>query len=50
MSNDEFTKLFNYLEEFCKDVDVRFEEAAKERQEIKASVAELGGQIKDYHQ
>ena len=50
MTNDEFMKLFQYLEEFRKDVDLRFEEARKDRQGIKATVAELGGQINDYRQ
>jgi uncharacterized coiled-coil DUF342 family protein len=50
MSKDEFTKLYNYMEKRFADMDKRFDEAAEDRADIRGAVAELGGQIKDYHQ
>ena len=50
MSNDDFTKLFQYLEQFRSEVESKFEEAKKERDQIRGDVAELGAQIRDYHQ
>ena len=49
MSEDQFTKLFKYIEEFRKDVDKRFEEAANERADIRGAIAELSAQVRDYH-
>lgn len=50
MSQDEFTKLFKYMEEMRSEMNERFEQAAKERDEIRGSIVDLGIQIKDYHQ
>ena len=49
MSEDQFTKLFNYIEDFRKDVDIRFSEAADERADIRGAIAELSAQVRDYH-
>jgi uncharacterized coiled-coil DUF342 family protein len=49
MSDDQFTKLFKYMEEFRADVDKRFEAEHKEHADIRAAIAELGAQIRDYH-
>jgi uncharacterized coiled-coil DUF342 family protein len=49
MSDDQFTKLFKYIEEFRKDVDKRFVEAAKDRADIRGAIAELSAQVRDYH-
>jgi hypothetical protein len=46
---DEFTKLFKYMQDMRSDMDKRFEEAAKDRADIRAAIAELGAQIRDYH-
>ena len=46
MSHDEFTKLYQHMEAFRKSVDERFEEARRDRSEIKATIVELGSQIK----
>ncbi len=49
MSDDQFTKLFKYIQEFRTDVDRRFDEAAHDRADIRGAVAELGAQIREYH-
>ncbi len=50
MSEDQFTKLFKYMEAFRHDVDKQFEENRKQHIEIREAIADLGGQIRDYHQ
>lgn len=50
MSQDEFTKLFKYMQEMREEMNVRFEEATDDRADIRSAIAELAGQIKDYHQ
>ena len=49
MSDDQFTRLFKYIEEFRKDVDTRFEEVRTEQADIRAAIAELSAQVRDYH-
>ncbi len=49
MSEDQFTKLFKYMEEFRSDVNKRFEEAATDRADIRGAIAELSAQVRDYH-
>ena len=49
MSQDEFTKLFKYLEDFRAEVNGRFDENRKAHDDIRGAVAELGGELKDYH-
>ncbi len=49
MSEDQFTKLYKYIEEFRTDVGKRFEEAASDRADIKGALAELSAQVRDYH-
>lgn len=49
MSDDQFTKLFKYMEKRFGDMDKRFEEARRERDDIRAAVAELSVQVRDYH-
>lgn len=49
MSQDEFTKLFKYLQEFRADLDKKFEENHQQHADILAAFAELGSQLKDYH-
>lgn len=44
MSDDQFTKLFRYIEDFRKDVNKRFDEASSDRADIRGAVAELGAQ------
>ena len=49
MSEDQFTKLFKYIEEFKADVNKRFEEAAVDRADIRGAITELSAQVRDYH-
>ena len=49
MSQDEFTKLFKYMQDFRADVDKKFEENHRQHADILAAVAELGVNLKDYH-
>lgn len=52
MSQDEFTKLFKYIESFRKDVEKRFDETATKEQvdKLTSTVDGLASQIMDYHQ
>ena len=50
MSQDEFTKLFKYVEEMRTEMREGFTEAAKDRADIRGAIGELAGLIKDYHQ
>lgn len=45
MSQDEFTKLFKYIQEFRGDVDKRFNDMESDIREVKLAVGELAGQI-----
>lgn len=49
MSDDQFTKLFKYVEKRFDEMDKRFQEAAHDRTDIQGAVAELSAQIRDYH-
>lgn len=49
MSDDQFTKLFNYVEQRFDKVDEKFEEARRDRADIRGAVAELSAQVRDYH-
>lgn len=50
MSSDEFDKLFKYIESFRRDVDKNFEMVRADIRENKMAIAELAGQIRDYHE
>ena len=49
MTEDQFTRLFKYMEEFRTDVNERFDEAKQDRADIRGAIAELGAQVRDYH-
>lgn len=49
MSEDQFSRLFNYMQKRFDEVDKRFDEAAEDRADIRGAVAELAAQIRDYH-
>ena len=49
MSEDQFTKLFKYIEEFREDVNKRFEKASLDRADIRGAIGELSAQVRDYH-
>ena len=45
MSEDQFTKLFKYIDYFRKDVDKRYVETARNRGKICGAIAELSAQV-----
>lgn len=49
MSDDQFTRLFKYIEEFRSDVNQRFEAVHSELADVRGSIAELSAQVRDYH-
>jgi hypothetical protein len=49
MTDDQFTKLFKYIEEFRADVNRRFDENARDHADIRGAIAELSAQVRDYH-
>jgi uncharacterized coiled-coil DUF342 family protein len=49
MSEDQFTKLFRYVEKRFDSVDKRFDEAGRDRADIRGAIAELSAQVRDYH-
>lgn len=49
MKDDQYTKLFKYIEEFRSDVINRFQEASSDRADIRAAIGELSAQVRDYH-
>jgi len=49
MSEDQFTKLFKYMEKRFDIVDDKFEEATNDRADIRGAIAELSAQVRDYH-
>jgi uncharacterized coiled-coil DUF342 family protein len=49
MSEDQFTKLFTYIEAFRADVDRQFEAEHREHADIRDAIAELSAQVRDYH-
>jgi len=44
MSDDQFTKLFKYIENRFDNVDKKFEQAAADRAGIRGAIAELSAQ------
>lgn len=50
MKNDEFDKLFKYMEKHLGDMDKRFDVQDAKVGDLQGAVAELSGQIRDYHQ
>lgn len=50
MSEDQFTKLFKYMEKRFDHVDRQFNVQDKKIDDLSGAVAELAGQIRDYHQ
>lgn len=49
MSEDQFTKLFKYVEKRFNGMDKKFDEAARDRADIRAAIGELSAQVRDYH-
>ena len=50
MSQDEYTKLFKYIESFRTDVEKGFEFVRQDQKELRGAIAELAGDLRDYHQ
>lgn len=49
MSDEQFTKLFKYVEDFRTEVSERFDEVIRETADTRGSIAELSAQVRDYH-
>jgi len=49
MSEDQFTKLFKYMEKRFDAVDEQFENIRKDQIDIKGAIGELSAQVRDYH-
>lgn len=50
MKQDEFTKLFTYIEKMRSEMNHRFDTQDKKSDDIAGAVIELAGELKDYHQ
>ena len=50
MSDDQFTKLFEYMQKEFAVVYERFDKQDEKLVDLTGAVAELGGQLRDYHQ
>lgn len=50
MSQDEFTKLFKYMEDFRSDVDKRFDETSTKIDDLVNTVDGLAKLVTDYNQ
>lgn len=49
MSDDQFTKLFKYVERRFDEMGKRFDEAKADRADTRGAIAELSAQVRDYH-
>ena len=49
MSEDQFTKLFKYMEKRFDAVDDQFENIRKDQIDIKGAIGELSALVRDYH-
>lgn len=50
MSDDQFTKLFKYIQDFRKEVDGSFDDVSKRFNETQSQIDGLAGLIRDYQQ
>ncbi len=50
MSQDEFTKLFKYIEEMRSEINSRFDAQDAKITDLRSAVAELAASLKDYHE
>ncbi|HSW37097.1 MAG TPA: hypothetical protein VLG37_01870 [Candidatus Saccharimonadales bacterium] len=50
MSEDQFTKLFQYMQKRFDSIDKQFEENRRDHSDIRAAVGELSAQVKGYHE
>lgn len=49
MSDDQFTKLFKYVEKRFDMMDKKLDEASHVRTDIRGAIGELSAQVRDYH-
>jgi uncharacterized coiled-coil DUF342 family protein len=49
MNDDQFTKLFTYIEDFRADVNKKFEDESHDHADIRGAIGELSAQVRDYH-
>jgi uncharacterized coiled-coil protein SlyX len=49
MSDDQFTKLFKYMEQRFDGMDKRFDAQDKKIADLTGAIAELSAQVRDYH-
>ena len=49
MSDDQFTKLFKYVEKRFNEMNEKFEVASQDRADIRGAIGELSAQVRDYH-
>lgn len=50
MDSEQFDKLFKYIEKRFNEVDKNFELVRSDIRENREAIAELAGQIRDYHE
>lgn len=49
MSEDQFTKLFKYVQDMRSEINERFTDTNKRVEEVGYAVGELAAQVRDYH-
>ena len=49
MSEDQFKRLFNYIENRFDGTDKRFDKIDTEVGDVRGAIAELSAQVRDYH-
>lgn len=49
MSDDQFTRLFKYMEKKFGEIDKRFEKMSKDIADVRASVGDISVRVEDYH-
>jgi hypothetical protein len=50
MSDDQFTKLFKYIQEFRSDVNDRFDAQHNDIADLRGAVAESSAHVRDYNE
>jgi len=49
MNDDQFTKLFKYVEKRFDAIDKRFDQENHDHADIRSAIGELSAQVRDYH-
>jgi uncharacterized coiled-coil DUF342 family protein len=49
MNDDQFTKLFKYIEDFRTEVNQKFDSMQRDQADIRGAIGELSAQVRDYH-